>query len=40
MFRRDVPDPHDPARLRPVWWYDSYRLRDGLIVEHWDSALE
>lgn len=38
MFQRHLPGPHDPARLTPVWWYDTYRIRDGLIVEHWDSA--
>jgi predicted SnoaL-like aldol condensation-catalyzing enzyme len=40
MFRRPIPDPHDPARTREVWWYDTYRLDDGMIVEHWDSALD
>lgn len=40
MFRRPVPDPHDPGRTIDVWWYDTYRLKDGMIVEHWDSALE
>lgn len=40
MFQRTIPDPKDPTRTIPVWWYDTYRLRDGLIVEHWDSALE
>ena len=40
MFKRPVPDPHDPARAIAVWWYDTYRVTDGMIVEHWDSALE
>jgi predicted SnoaL-like aldol condensation-catalyzing enzyme len=40
MFQRIVPNPHDPEEAIPVWWYDTYRVRDGLIVEHWDSALE
>lgn len=40
MFRRPVPDPHCPGETREVWWYDTYRVKDGRIVEHWDSALE
>lgn len=40
MFLRTMPDPRDPAATIRVWWYDTYRLKDGMIVEHWDSALE
>ena len=40
MFRRPIPDPHDPDKTIHVWWYDTYRVKDGLIVEHWDSAFE
>jgi predicted SnoaL-like aldol condensation-catalyzing enzyme len=40
MFRRPFPDPRDPARTLQLWWYDTYRVRDGMIVEHWDSALD
>lgn len=40
MFKRPVPDPHRPGETLHVWWYDTYRVTDGLIVEHWDSALE
>lgn len=40
MFKRPVPDPHRPGETIPVWWYDTYRVKDGLIVEHWDSAIE
>ena len=40
MFQREVADARQPDRTIPVWWYDTYRVRDGLIVEHWDSALE
>jgi predicted SnoaL-like aldol condensation-catalyzing enzyme len=40
MFKRHVPDPRDPGKMVDLWWYDTYRVRDGLIVEHWDSALE
>jgi len=40
MFLRTVPDPKKPATMINVWWYDTYRIADGMIVEHWDSALE
>lgn len=40
MFQRTVPDPKHPERTIKVWWYDTYRVTDGMIVEHWDSALE
>lgn len=38
MFRRTLPAGKDPTRAVDVWWYDTYRVRDGKIVEHWDSA--
>lgn len=37
MFQRQVPSKSDPAKTVPVWWYDTYRVRDGKIIEHWDS---
>jgi predicted SnoaL-like aldol condensation-catalyzing enzyme len=40
MFKRPIPNPHKPGETLDVWWYDTYRVRDGLIVEHWDSAIE
>lgn len=40
MFKRPLPDPHKSGETLYVWWYDTYRVQDGLIVEHWDSAIE
>lgn len=40
MFQREVPSKADPAKMAKVWWYDTYRVKDGKITEHWDSALE
>ncbi|MBO9581536.1 MAG: nuclear transport factor 2 family protein [Sphingobium sp.] len=40
MFKRPIPDPHRPGETAHVWWHDSYRVKDGLIVEHWDSAIQ
>lgn len=38
MFQRQMPSRDDPARMIDVAWYDTYRVKDGRIVEHWDSA--
>lgn len=40
MFQREVPDPHNPETMLKIWWYDTYRVKDGMIVEHWDSVVE
>jgi len=40
MFKRKMPDPHDAAKTVEIWWYDTYRVKDGMIVEHWDCAIE
>ena len=40
MFKRTMADPRNPAETVSLWWYDTYRLKDGMIVEHWDSAIE
>jgi predicted SnoaL-like aldol condensation-catalyzing enzyme len=40
MFRRKMADPHDATKTVEIWWYDTYRLKDGMIVEHWDCATE
>lgn len=40
MFKRRLPSSHDAARMVDVWWYDTYRVKDGMLVEHWDSAVE
>lgn len=40
MFQREIPDPQAAGKTVKVWWYDTYRVKDGKIVEHWDSAQE
>lgn len=40
MFQRELPSSHDPSTTVKVWWYDTYRVKDGMIVEHWDSIVE
>src|SRR6478736_7830525 len=38
MFKRKMADPHDATKTVEIWWYDSYRVKDGMIVEHCDCA--
>jgi predicted SnoaL-like aldol condensation-catalyzing enzyme len=38
IFKRSVPDPETPGRMYDAWSFDTYRIRDGKIAEHWDSA--
>ena len=38
IFKRQVPDPETPGRMYEAWSFDTYRIRDGKIAEHWDSA--
>lgn len=40
MFQREVPSSADSSELTKTWWYDTYRVKDGMIVEHWDSIVE
>ena len=34
------PDPDDPSKTYTTTWFDMFRIADGKIVEHWDSALK
>lgn len=38
MFRRDRPEPGDPSKTYASYWWDTFRIRNGKIVEHWDPA--
>ncbi len=39
VFKRMRPEPSDPAKQYPTYWFDTYRInKDGKIVEHWDAA--
>jgi len=37
IFRRDQKDPRDGSPYNS-FWFDSYRVRNGKVVEHWDAA--
>ncbi len=34
-----VADPADPTKTYTTTWVDMYRIENGKLAEHWDSAL-
>lgn len=38
-FVREYPDPKDASQKYTTTWFDMFRIENGKIVEHWDSAL-
>lgn len=38
-FVREYPDPKDAAQKYTTTWFDMFRIENGKIAEHWDSAL-
>lgn len=37
-FVSERPDPKDAAKKYTTTWFDMFRVKDGKIVEHWDSS--
>jgi predicted SnoaL-like aldol condensation-catalyzing enzyme len=37
-FVRPGADPKDPAKKYTTTWFDMFRVENGKIAEHWDSA--
>jgi len=37
IFRREMQDPRDGSTYSS-YWFDTYRVRNGKVVEHWDAA--
>ena len=38
MWTQQFPEPFDPSKTYLTAASDMFRLKDGLIVEHWDSV--
>lgn len=38
MFVSERDHPHKPGETYKTTWYDTFRVVDGMIVEHWDPA--
>jgi len=37
-FAREFPVPEDTSKTYTTTWFDMFRIEDGKIAEHWDSA--
>ena len=40
MFKRELMDPDDPKKTYPAYWFDMVRVDNGMVQEHWDSAVK
>lgn len=38
MFVMEYDHPEDSGQTYKTTWYDTFRVVDGMIVEHWDPA--
>ncbi len=38
LIENEAKDPADPSKTYKYNWFDMLRVKDGMIVEHWDSA--
>jgi predicted SnoaL-like aldol condensation-catalyzing enzyme len=38
LINNEAPDPADPSKKYTYNWFDMLRVKDGMIVEHWDAA--
>jgi len=39
-FVRTEKDPKDAAKTYTTTWFDMFRVKNGKVVEHWDTALK
>jgi predicted SnoaL-like aldol condensation-catalyzing enzyme len=37
-FVEELPDPTDASKHYTTTWFDMFRIENGKIAEHWDSA--
>lgn len=38
MWKVPKAEPSDPAKTYDSFWFDMFRVKDGMLVEHWDNA--
>ena len=39
-FVREYDDPKEPGKKYTTTWFDMFRIENGKIAEHWDSAMK
>lgn len=39
-FVREYDDPAEPGKKYTTTWFDMFRITDGKVAEHWDSAMK
>ena len=38
VLQEERPHPNKPREIYYVAWFDMFRMKDGRIIEHWDTA--
>jgi predicted SnoaL-like aldol condensation-catalyzing enzyme len=38
IFKRSTPDPQDKSKTYERFTFDTFRIKDRKIIEHWDGA--
>lgn len=38
VWKQTLPDPDQPERRWEAFTFDTYRIRDGRLIEHWDES--
>jgi predicted SnoaL-like aldol condensation-catalyzing enzyme len=38
VFKIQAPDADDKTKMRDAFEFDLFRIKDGMIVEHWDGV--
>jgi predicted SnoaL-like aldol condensation-catalyzing enzyme len=38
IYPQEFADPKDPSKKYTTAGFDSYRIKDGKVIEHWDNA--
>jgi predicted SnoaL-like aldol condensation-catalyzing enzyme len=36
--KRETPDPQYPGKTYESFWFETWRVKDGKLYEHWDAA--
>ena len=37
IFKAELPDPDDPSKIYEAFNFETVRIRDGKLAEHWDG---